>query len=203
MERPKNLLRPGYWSWYTILLQRRSWCPCLLPPGSKFWICIPGAPAINLKMMSWSGRYKADREFGYLQINVSSNSACTQGGSVYIIWVRHKADKSNTDWCKFYEESIYQLSKGQKDSAARLVEIRPIGQKSSGRTWAKSNPATSRFLSTPARRAVWSKSNLLDMSPATSGQWVLADDEGLMSTRPATMSQVVRSGGHAGRMTIK
>ena len=185
------------------LLQRRSWCPCLLPPSTKFWICIPGASAINLKMMIWSGHYKADKELGYLQINVSSNSACTQGGSVYIIWVRHKADKSNTDWCKFYEESIYQLSKGQKDSAARLVEIRPIGQKSSGRTWAKSNPATSRFLSTPARRAVWSKSNLLDMSLATSGQWVLADDERLMSTRPAAMSQVVRSGGHAGRMTIK
>ena len=129
MERPKNLLRPGYWSWYTILLQRRSWCPCLLPPGSKFWICIPGASAINLKMMIWSGHYKADKELGYLQINVSSNSACTQGGSVYIIWVRYKADKSNTDWCKFYEESIYRLSKGQEDSAARLVESQPIGQK--------------------------------------------------------------------------
>ena len=148
MKRPKDLLRPGYWIWYTILLQRRSWCPCLLPPCSKFWICIPGASAINLKMMIWSGHYKADKELGYLQINVSSNSACTQGGSVYIIWVRHKADKSNTDWCKFYEESIYRLSKGQEDSAARFVESQPIG---SSRACVKFNPATSRFLSAPAR----------------------------------------------------
>ena len=77
----------------------------------------------------WSGCYKADREFGYLQINVSSNAACAQGGSVYMIWARYKADESNTDWCKFYEESIYRLSKGQEDSAARLVESQPIGQK--------------------------------------------------------------------------
>ena len=118
-----------YMSSSQTIKQRRSWCPCLLPSGSKFWICIPGASTINLKVKNWSGRYKADREFGYLQINVSSNSACAQGGSIYIIWIRHKADESNTDLCKFCEESIYRLSKGQEDSAARLVESQPIGQK--------------------------------------------------------------------------
>ena len=70
----------------------------------------------------------------------------TQGGSIYIIWIRHKADESNTDWCKFYEESIYQLSKDQEDSAARFVESQPVGQKSSSHACAEFNPATFKIL---------------------------------------------------------
>ena len=131
--------------------QRRSWCPCLLPSGSKFWICIPGASTINLKVKNWSGRYKADREFGYLQINVSSNSACAQGGSIYIIWIRHKADESNTDWCKFYKVYI-SWAKIRKILQLGLLRASRSGRKVVAMRVQSLTRRPSRFLSTPARK---------------------------------------------------